>query len=87
MPKQEINLILAELNKVQQVQALQVQKLDNYIKSDDEWKNSVLPAIQSMQKFQGFSDTGMALLKTIIVIGAVISAIWAGILFIIKQVR
>ncbi len=55
------------------------QKIDNYIREDNEWKNDVKPYIESMRKIQGFSEVGTAILKTVVAIGAAASVMYAGI--------
>lgn len=46
------------------------QKMDDYIKSDNEWKQSVTPSIETMKRVEGFGSTGLYLLKAIIALGA-----------------
>lgn len=53
------------------------EKIDNYIKSDDEWKQGVTPYIESMKQFQGFTVVGTTVLKAILLIGSVTASIYA----------
>lgn len=57
-------------------------KLDTYMREDNEWKDSVTPSIEIMKKMQGFASVGGYVLKTIILIGAVATAIYTFIKFI-----
>lgn len=45
-------------------------------KNDMEWKKSVTPSIEIMKKIEGFSDTSTFLMKSIVLIGAVATAIY-----------
>lgn len=53
------------------------QKVDDYIKTDNEWKAGVTPYIESMRQFQGFTVVGTTVLKAILLIGSVTTAIYA----------
>ena len=52
-------------------------KMDTYIREDNEWKTSVTPSIETMKKIEGFGTTGLYLLKAIIALGAAGTAILA----------
>lgn len=56
---------------------------DNYKRADDEWKEKAdawmadaSPSIKIMKKAENFSETGVFLLKTIIIIGGALGAIY-----------
>jgi hypothetical protein len=53
------------------------EKIDNYIKSDNEWKAGVTPHIETMKQFQGFTLIGTSVLKGILLIGSATGAIYA----------
>lgn len=57
-------------------------KLDTYIKEDNEWKSDVKPYIENMRQISNFSTVGSAILKTIIAFGAAITVIWAAIKYL-----
>ena len=60
------------------------QKIDDYIKADELWKNSVTPSIDTMKKLDGFTSIGGTILKVIVLLGAATTAIWGAITFLKK---
>ncbi len=60
-------------------------KLDNYIKEDNIWKDNVTPSIEIMKKMQGFGSVGGWVLKTVILIGSAVTAIYAFFKFVIHK--
>lgn len=59
-------------------------ELSIYIKEDTEWKDSVSPSIDIMKDIQGFSTSTIYLFKFIAIVGAAMTALYAGYLFIRK---
>jgi hypothetical protein len=53
------------------------EKIDDYIKSDEEWKAGVTPHIETMKQFQGFTLIGTTILKATLLIGSVVASIYA----------
>ncbi len=60
-------------------------KVDQYIKEDNEWKLNVGPSIEVMKKMQGFATTGGWILKSVMMIGGAVSVVWALIKFLSKK--
>lgn len=60
-------------------------QLDTYIEQDNVWKDSITPSIEIMKKLQGFTSVGGFVLKSILLIGGVSTAIWTFFKFIINQ--
>ncbi len=50
--------------------------IEDYIKQDIEWKKSVTPSIEVMRSMQSWSSTTAYLLKTIILLGSAIGAVY-----------
>lgn len=61
------------------------QQLDDYIEQDNTWKKDVTPSIELVKKMQGFASIGSGMLKFIILMGAVITAVWTFLRFIINH--
>lgn len=58
------------------------EKLDTYIKEDNEWKTDVKPYIENMRQMSDFTLVGSAVLKFIISIGGAVAVIWAAIKYL-----
>jgi len=61
------------------------EKLDAYIVISKEWRDSVDPSIEIIQKMQSFWSVSGWVFKTTILIGSASAAIWALFKFIIKD--
>lgn len=59
--------------------------IEEYIKGDIEWKKSVTPSIEVMKSMQSFTSISAWLLKTIILIGTAIGAVYGLWMFIKKS--
>ena len=59
--------------------------IEEYIKGDIEWKKNVTPSIEVMKSMQNFTSTGAYLLKTIILVGGAIGAVYGLWMFIKKS--
>jgi len=58
-------------------------KVDDYIivdiswkEQDTQWKNNVIPYIETVKKFENFGTIGTTLLKALLLIGGVIGAVY-----------
>ena len=51
-------------------------KMEVYIKEDNEWKAEIKPYIENMRQISNFSLVGSTILKTIITIGGAIAVLW-----------
>lgn len=52
-------------------------KIDDYIKSDLLWKDTIMPSIEIMRKMEGFYTVGSAILKTLVILGGAGGVIFA----------
>ena len=59
-------------------------KIDEYIKDDleyrerqQEWRDAITPAIEKVEKISNFSQIGIILLKTLVIMGSATTAIYA----------
>ena len=59
-------------------------KIDAYIKSDLEWKESVTPSIETMKELRSFGRVSGYIGRAVLLLGAVASAIYAGYKSIVK---
>jgi hypothetical protein len=57
-------------------------KIDEYIKSDDQWKADVKPYIESMRQFNGFTTIGATILKGVLLIGGAVGVMYGLFLWI-----
>ena len=58
------------------------EKIDTYIKQDEEWKEGVTPSIEMMKHISNFSDTTIWILKTFLLVASACGAFYAFFRFI-----
>lgn len=77
--KQENSGLIAELKKsvesIRDEQRKVAEDLKDYVKDDQEWKDSVTPSIDIMKKLQNTSSVLNWVVKTIILMGSLIGAV------------
>ena len=81
-----VKTVNGKIDKLQAEQSATNIKIDAYIKDDNTWKESVTPSIEIMKSIQSFSKSSIFLMKTIILIGAMLTAIW-GVIEFVKKIK
>lgn len=59
-------------------------KIDTYITGDLAWKESVTPSIEVMKNLMSFGSVSGYIGRTILLIGGIVSAIYASVKFVLK---